>query len=182
MDHRAEEEPEEGKCSRNADLRRIVQVHIVCMNDLYGCALQVEIVLGVDHKVHAPANAKKGMIENHRNRALPEGEPHLRRGVDARKDGEQTIRQDWVKEEDPRANDDDAEKHAPVTQYTIPRQEDTDHEARTARIGHAEARERHDKEHEGQPAPPSRQSGSKPERKADDDIEITCEDVWILPC
>ena len=121
------------------------------------------------------------MIHNHRHGALPEGDSHLRGGVDPRKDGEQTIREHGVKEEDARANDDDAEEHAPVAQDAIACQDDGDHEARAARVGHAKAREREDEDRERQAAPPAREADRQPECQADDDVKVAREDVRIFP-
>ena len=122
------------------------------------------------------------MVEHHRHGALPEGDPHLRGGVNPRKDGEQTIREHGVKEEDARTDDDDAEEHAPVAQDAIARQDDGDHEARAARVGHAEAREREDEDREREAAPPAREADRQPECQADDDVKVAREDVRIFPC
>ena len=106
-DHRAEEEPEERDSTGNTDLCHVVEVDVVGMDDQDVGALQVEVVLGIDHPVRAPANAEERMVLDHRDRALPEGQAHLRRGVDLREDRGDALVEHRVEDEED-GDDEDA--------------------------------------------------------------------------
>ena len=93
------------------------------------------------------------MIHHHRNRALPERNPHLRGGVNTRKDGEQTICKHGVKEKRPRPDDDKPEKNAPVTQCAVACKHDGNDKTRAACIRHTETGKRGDKQDDRKDAP-----------------------------
>ena len=181
-DHRAEEEPEERDSTGDADLCHVVEVDVVGMDDQDVGALQVEVVLGIDHPVRAPADAEERMVLDHRDRALPEGQAHLRRGVDLREDRGDALVEHRVEDEEDGDDEDAGDEHAAVAEHAVAREDDGDDEAGPARVRHREARRR--REHEGTQEDATLAVTAlheEAEGQADDDVEVACEDVRVFP-
>ena len=122
------------------------------------------------------------MVGNHGDRALPEREAHLRRGVEPRKDRGHPLEQRGVEREDAAAREHAADEHAPVAQRAVGQEHRRDGQAGAARIRHGEARgKREQRQRQHEPLPARLHAEEYAEHEAHHDIEIASEDIRVLP-
>ena len=152
------------------------------MDDEHIGPLQVEVVLRIDHPVRPPADAEERMILDHRDRALPERQAHLRRGVHLREDGRDALVEHRVNGKKKRDDDDTGGEHAAVPERAVAREDDRNDEAGAARIRHRQAgcRSEHERAQEDA-ALAVTALHEEAEGQTDDDVEVTRKDVRVLP-
>ena len=179
------EEPEESERADDADLRGVIEVHVMRVHDLDRRprrALHVEIVERIHHPVRPPADAEERVVGNHGDRALPEREAHLRRGVEPREDRGHPLEQRGVEREDTAAHEHAGNEHAPVAQRAVGQEHRRDGQACAARIRHGEARgEREQRQRQHEPLAARLHAEEYAEHEAHHDIEIASEDIRVLP-